>query len=71
MAKTTAESKMRLQELERLAEEAFASRADARSWLLRPHPLLEGASPLQVGKTEDGARRIQDMLVAIKYGGVV
>lgn len=71
MEKMTVESKQRLLELERLAEGTFASRVDAHSWLLRPHPLLDGASPLQVGKTEDGARKIQDMLVSIKHGGVV
>lgn len=71
MVKMTAESKARLQELERQAEDTFASRVDACHWLSTPHPLLDGASPLQVGKTEDGARRIRDMLVSIKYGGVV
>lgn len=71
MTKATVESKVNLQDVERLAEETFASRDEALNWLLKPHPLLAGASPRQVAQTEDGVRKIHSMLVTIKYGGVV
>ena len=71
MVKKTVESKNHLQDLERLAEDTFASRDDALNWLSLPHPLLDGASPLQVAQTEEGAKKVQSMLVSIKYGGVI
>lgn len=71
MAKAFVESKVHLQDLERLAEDTFASRDDALNWLLKPHPLLAGASPRQVAQTDDGAKTVHSMLISIKYGGVV
>jgi putative toxin-antitoxin system antitoxin component (TIGR02293 family) len=62
---------LRLRELVRLARETFETAGEVRAWLKRPHPMLGGASPLECAKTRLGARRVKDILVAIKHGGAV
>ena len=66
-----AEGVLRLLELEAMATDTFESDDAAHGWLRRAHPMLEGESPLEAAKTSFGTRRVKDMLVAIKYGGVV
>jgi putative toxin-antitoxin system antitoxin component (TIGR02293 family) len=66
-----AEGVLRLLELEAMATDTFESDDAAHGWLRRPHPMLEGECPLEAAKTSFGTRRVKDMLVAIKYGGVV
>jgi len=65
-----AESMLRLIDLRRMAEDTFETTADADAWLRRPHPLLDGETPLACAKSAYGALRVKDVLVAIKYGGV-
>ncbi len=67
----SAESVLRLLELDEIANDTFDSEESALDWLRRPHPMLEGESPLQAAKTSFGAQRVKDILMAIKYGGVV
>lgn len=67
----SAESVLRLLELKAMACDAFESENDAIGWLRRPHPLLDGESPLESASTSFGSRRVKDILVAIKYGGAV
>lgn len=67
----SAENVLRVLELEEMATDTFETQAVALGWLRRPHPLLDGESPLQSAKTSFGTRRVKDMLVAIKHGGVV
>jgi putative toxin-antitoxin system antitoxin component (TIGR02293 family) len=67
----SAEGVLRLLELDEMASDTFESEADAANWLRRPHPMLDGESPLQATKTSYGAQRAKDILVAVKYGGVV
>jgi putative toxin-antitoxin system antitoxin component (TIGR02293 family) len=67
----SAEGVLRLLELDELASDAFASEEDAANWLRRPHPMLDGESPLASTKTSYGAQRAKDILLAVKYGGVV
>ncbi|WP_159099011.1 MbcA/ParS/Xre antitoxin family protein [Aquabacterium olei] len=44
----------------------------ASVWMNRPHVLLGGASPREAArKSKTGATRVQEILVAIKHGGVV
>ena len=38
---------------------------------LSAHPMLDGESPLECAKSGFGAQRVKDILVAIRYGGVV
>lgn len=66
-----AEGVLRLLELEAMATDTFESDDAAHGWLRRAHPMLEGECPLAAAKTSFGTRRVKDMLVAIKYGGVV
>lgn len=67
----SAEKVLRVLEPEEMATDTFEIRAVALGWLRRPHPMLEGESPLQSAKTSFGTRKVKDMLVAIKHGGVV
>lgn len=67
----SAEGVLRLLELDEMASDTFASEEEAANWLRRPHPMLDGESPLQATKTSFGAQRAKDILVAVKYGGVV
>ena len=56
--------------LEQLAANTFETTEEAHEWLRSPHPMFGGETPLQVAQTEEGARRVEEMLVALKYGGV-
>lgn len=67
----SAESVLRLLELEQMAADTFEEEDEASQWLSKPHPMLEGDSPLAAAKTSYGAQRVKDILLAIKYGGVV
>jgi putative toxin-antitoxin system antitoxin component (TIGR02293 family) len=67
----SAEGVLRLLELDEMASDTFESEEDAANWLRRPHPMLDGESPLEATKTSFGAQRAKDILVAVKYGGVV
>lgn len=60
----------RLRELESWAKETFATDEEASRWLRQPHPLLDGQTPLDRAKSDSGALRVRDILLAIKYGGV-
>lgn len=66
-----AESVVRLIELDQMACDTFDSDADASGWLRRPHPMLDGETPLEAARTGYGTQRVKDILLAIKYGGVV
>jgi putative toxin-antitoxin system antitoxin component (TIGR02293 family) len=66
-----AESLLRLLELDSLAKETFETPAEAAGWMRQPHPMLDGESPLECAKSGFGAQRVKDILVAVKYGGVV
>lgn len=67
----SAESVLRLLELGQMAADTFETEDEASAWLRRPHPMLEGDSPLELAKTSFGAQRVKDILIAIRYGGVV
>ena len=51
-----------------LAEALWANARDARAFLNRPHPLLDGDTPLNVARTELGARRVERLLHEIEHG---
>ena len=67
----SAEGVLRLLELDQMASDTFETDEESSQWLRRPHPMLEGETPLQAAKTSFGAQRVKDILLAIKYGGVV
>ena len=66
-----AESMLRLLELRRLADDSFETSQEADAWMRKPHPMLEAEAPLDCAKSAFGAQRVKDMLVALRYGGVV
>ena len=58
-------------ELGQMAADTFETEDEASAWLRRAHPVLEGDSPLEAAKTSFGAQRVKDILIAIRYGGLV
>jgi putative toxin-antitoxin system antitoxin component (TIGR02293 family) len=58
----------RLARVVALAERLWEDRDDARAFLNRPHPLLQGETPLNVARTELGARRVERLLHDIEHG---
>lgn len=65
------ESLLRLLELDGLAKETFETPTEATGWMRKPHPMLDGETPLACAKFSFGTQRVKDLLVAIKFGGVV
>ena len=50
------------------ATEVFGSPVQASTWLTRPHPSLDGDTPLKRARTPWGMSKVQSMLVALRYG---
>ena len=59
-----------LTDLEKFAMEVFLSTDDIERWFAKPHPLLNGETPLRMATTKTGAEKVRSLLVAIKYGGL-
>ena len=57
----------RVARLTTFAEQVWESDEDAQQFLTTPHPLLDGASPLDLASTELGARRVEDLLLKLEY----
>jgi putative toxin-antitoxin system antitoxin component (TIGR02293 family) len=59
----------RLARLVDLALEALNEEQDeVRAWFKSPHALLDGETPLHYSDTEPGARAVEDILNAMRYG---
>lgn len=59
----------RLAQVWRAAVDVWKSEDQARQFLMRPHMLLEGRTPVDVAmKTEIGARLVEEILGRLKYG---
>lgn len=67
----SAENVLRVLELKDAAIDTFETETMALDWMRRPHPMLDGESPLESAATSFGTRRVREMLLAIQYGGVV
>ena len=50
------------------AEFAWNDRTEAREWLTKSHPRLNGRTPLQSASTELGARQVEELLDRLFYG---
>jgi putative toxin-antitoxin system antitoxin component (TIGR02293 family) len=50
------------------AEYVWDDREQAREWMSKPHRELQNSSPLEVARTELGARRVEDLLDKLFYG---
>jgi len=59
---------VRLLRIQSVAEEAFASKDSAKLWLRRPLAELRGEAPLDVARTEAGARLVETVLAKIAWG---
>ena len=50
------------------ASRAFGTEAEAREFMVSPHPMLDGRSPVVAAMTDLGARRAEHILDALEYG---
>jgi putative toxin-antitoxin system antitoxin component (TIGR02293 family) len=50
------------------AEAVYGSRERALGWLRRPHPRLDGRSPISLVKTDTGSRIVEELLTQIDEG---
>jgi len=50
------------------ATRALGTEAEAREFMMTPHPMLDGRSPFEEAKTDLGARRVEDILHGLQYG---
>lgn len=66
-----AEGLLRLLELDQMATDTFETEAEAAQWLSTRHPMLDDETPLEAARSSYGAERVKDILIAIKWGGVV
>lgn len=59
---------VRIARVTSLAEEVFGDDAKAARWLRKPKSRFDGRSPLEILRTEAGARLVEEMLVQLDYG---
>jgi putative toxin-antitoxin system antitoxin component (TIGR02293 family) len=50
------------------ALDTFGDEEKAKSWLTTPNPVLNNQEPVQLARTTDGARRVEEVLTRIDYG---
>jgi putative toxin-antitoxin system antitoxin component (TIGR02293 family) len=50
------------------AGEIFANQEKALHWLQSPNPSLEGKTPLEAARTEEGYQEADDILTRIEHG---
>jgi putative toxin-antitoxin system antitoxin component (TIGR02293 family) len=51
-----------------MAEALWGDEHEARAFLNRAHPLLDGDTPLRVARSELGARRVERLLLDVEHG---
>ena len=59
---------LRLVRILSTAEAVYGSRERALAWLRRPHPRLDGRSPISLIKTDTGSRIVEELLTQIDEG---
>jgi putative toxin-antitoxin system antitoxin component (TIGR02293 family) len=59
---------VRIARITSLAEEIFGEDAKAARWLRKPKTRFEGRTPMEVLRTEAGARLVEEMLLQLDYG---
>ena len=59
---------VRIARITSLAEEVFGDDAKAGRWLRKPKTRFEGRTPLEMLRTEAGARLVEEMLLQLDYG---
>jgi DNA-binding transcriptional MerR regulator len=56
------------EEIRELAIRVWESAEDAEEFLTTPHGLLDGQTPLAASRTDEGAKRVREILLALEYG---
>jgi len=59
---------VRLTRIQALAEDVFGNVVQANRWLREQLGILDGKSPLEVARTEAGARLIEQLLAKLDWG---
>lgn len=59
---------VRIARITALAEEVFGQDEKAGRWLRKPKERFDGRSPIEVLRTEAGARLVEEMLLQLDYG---
>jgi putative toxin-antitoxin system antitoxin component (TIGR02293 family) len=62
---------VRLTRIQAVAEDVFGDVDKANTWLRAPLGLLDSQSPLEIARTDAGARIIEQMLAKIDWGAAV
>jgi putative toxin-antitoxin system antitoxin component (TIGR02293 family) len=70
MASADSDRVYRLASILALAEEAIGDRAKAQQWLRQTNQVLGNQTPLRALETAVGARRVEQVLGRIAYGGL-
>jgi len=68
LSRTEGERTERLARIIAAAEYVWDDTEDAREWLTKPHPELNGRTPMEAAESELGARRVENVLDSIFYG---
>ncbi|MGH6916295.1 MAG: antitoxin Xre/MbcA/ParS toxin-binding domain-containing protein [Geminicoccaceae bacterium] len=58
----------RLQRVRLYAVEVFEDEEDAKEWLHRPNPALDGQRPIVMAETEEGEKLVRMALGRIDHG---
>lgn len=59
---------VRMLRIQTVAEETFEDKAKANTWLRRPLAALRGETPLDIARTEAGARVVESILAKLAWG---
>jgi putative toxin-antitoxin system antitoxin component (TIGR02293 family) len=59
---------LRLVRILSTVEAVYGNRERALGWLRRPHPRLDGRSPISLVKTDTGSRIVEELLTQIDEG---
>jgi putative toxin-antitoxin system antitoxin component (TIGR02293 family) len=68
LSRIESERAVRVASLTALAEETFANKAKAHTWLRRPTSALGGKRPIDLLDSEPGARVVEQLLYRIGHG---
>jgi putative toxin-antitoxin system antitoxin component (TIGR02293 family) len=61
---------VRIARITALAEELFGEDDKAARWLRKPKSRFDGRAPMELLKTDAGARLVEEMLLQLQYGFV-
>ncbi len=59
---------VRLTRIQALAEDVFSDAEKGNRWLRQPLGILDGKTPLEVARTDSGARVVEQLLAKIDWG---